>query len=167
MRRAVLLTALLLSSDVFAGSYPALNPNDGALLSPEGGMALLNQCSRGVPHNITGSWLPTKAQLRELEERLPAALAAEALRRGPAYRQPESIQRQYAGFLLANRRIVYVNGFRHGAGDPSPDGPTAAREFDWHRQAVVVCDGGPAFFGTEYDPERKTFANFQFNGSPQ
>ena len=28
----------------------------------------------------------------------------------------------------------------------------------------MVCDGGPAFFGVEYDPKTKTFTHFAFNG---
>jgi hypothetical protein len=38
--------------------------------------------------------------------------------------------------------------------------------FDWPSEPVVVCDGGPAFFGVEYDPEKKTFTHFEFNGPP-
>ncbi len=33
-----------------------------------------------------------------------------------------------------------------------------------HRDAVGVCDGGPSFFGVEYDPETKAFSHFEFNG---
>jgi hypothetical protein len=77
-----------------------------------------------------------------------------------------TFQRQYAGFVVGKRRIVYVNGFPRGAGDPARDGTTAARNFDWHSEPVVVCDGGPGFFGVEYDPEKKTFTHFEFNGPP-
>jgi hypothetical protein len=77
-----------------------------------------------------------------------------------------TFQRQYGGLLVGKRRVVYVNGFPRGAGDPAMDGTAAARNFDWHREPVVVCDGGPAFFGVEYDPEKKTFTHFEFNGPP-
>jgi hypothetical protein len=49
-------------------------------------------------------------------------------------------------------------------GDPEPNGPPGFRHFDWRRQIVAVCDGGPQFFGVEYDPDTKTFSHFEFNG---
>jgi hypothetical protein len=57
-----------------------------------------------------------------------------------------------------------MNAFPHTLGDPEPNGPPGFRRFDWHRQVVGVCDGGPAFFGVEYDPATKRFSHFEFNG---
>ena len=61
---------------------------------------------------------------------------------------------QYAGLIAGGRKFIYVNSFRGDVGDFP----------NWKTQPVMVCDGGDAFFGAEYDPQTKTFANFAFNG---
>jgi hypothetical protein len=164
VRLAALCCALLISTVALAVTAAALDAVGGAVLSTSAAKGVLHQCSRQTPQNVLGTWTPTKQDVRELEIRLPTALALEAQKHGTSYMPEMTFQRQYAGFLVGKRRIVYVNGFPRSAGDPARDGTTAARNFDWHREPVVVCDGGPAFFGVEYDPEKKTFAHFEFNG---
>ena len=166
MRNAVPLCALLISAGPASAAETGLNPADGAILAQDAGNGLLHQCSRGTPEHVTGGWNPAPLQIRELENRLPAALALEARQRGPRYKQPAAFRRQYAGLLIGNRRIIYVNAFPHDTGDLAKAGPPAARNFDRGREPVIVCDGGPAFFGVEYDPAKKTFAHFEFNGPP-
>jgi hypothetical protein len=147
-----------------AATPAALNTADGAVLSANAAKGLLHQCSRGTPQHVTGTWTPTSQDIHDLETRLPAALAVEAQKRGPRHEQRTTFRRQYAGLVMGSRRIIYVNAFPPDAGDPAKDGTPAARNFDWHREPVVVCDGGPAFFGGEYDPDKKAFAHFEFNG---
>jgi len=35
----------------------------------------------------------------------------------------------------------------------------------WRFRSQVVCDGGPAFFGFEFDPAMGQFSNLEFNGA--
>ena len=43
--------------------------------------------------------------------------------------------------------------------------PQAFRDPDsWRRVPVVVCDGGPTYFGAIYDPEAGRVDEFSFNG---
>ena|SRR5690242_18731149 len=158
MREGVAL-ALFLFSTIDASAGGRLAPGDGAILPLEESKELLRQCSRGAPQGVTGTWAPTVMQIRELEDRLPTALTAVALEKGERYAEPGDFRRQYAGFVVNGRKIIYVNAFPRSVGGPSP-----GRSFDWHRSAVMVCDGGPAFFGVVYDPEKRTFDHFQFNG---
>lgn len=155
--------ALLAATNAFGGVLAAFEARDGAILSGEGSKALLNQCSRGAPRNVTGTWTPNRQQIAELEKALPAALAAEPSH-GRDLGSVKTFRRQYAGFLIGSRRIIYVNAFPPEVGGPNKEGPPAARSFDWHKQPVMVCDGGPAFFGVEYDPATKAFQHFEFNG---
>jgi len=155
MRWAVAL-ALLLVSATSAVGHAGLDPKDGAILPREVSMDLLRQCSRGSPREVTGKWLPTAKQIRELEARLPAALEAVAFQRGSQYGQPADFRRQYAGYIVHGQKIIYVNAL--------PRGEAELWGFDWRRQVVQVCDGGSSFFGVEYDPRKKTFSHFEFNG---
>jgi hypothetical protein len=166
MRAATVFALLVMSAGSAVASRQLLDPRDGVVLPERAAKDLLHQCSRNAPQHVTGTWLPTSEQIREVEARLPGALGAIALRRGSQYRQPKSFQRQYAGFLIDGGKIIYVNAFPDGAGDPNPNAPPGFDHFDWRQQAVIVCDGGPAFFGVEYDPAKKTLSHFEFNGSP-
>ncbi len=152
---AVIALLIVWSMPAFA-SLAGLDPKDGAVLPTHVAKELLNQCSRGAPKDITGIWVPSAKQVRELESRLPAALEAVALQRGTGYGQPADFRRQYAGYVSGARKIIYVNAF--------PRGAAGVRDFDWRRQVMQVCDGGPSFFGVEYDPRKKTFSHFEFNG---
>ena len=70
---------------------------------------------------------------------------------------PNGWLRQYVGIVRGGRRFVYGNFFPRSVtryGD-------AGR---WRREPVMVCDGGPAFFGIEYDVESGTFTQLGFNG---
>jgi hypothetical protein len=162
----MLFCTLLLSTGAVAAAEVGLNPIDGAILPPDAGKRLLNQCSRGTPQHVIGIWSPAGWQVRELESRLAAALAIEAQRRRFRYAQPTAFRRQYVGLLIGGRRIIYVNAFPRDVGDPAKDGTPATRHFDWRREPLIVCDGGPAFFGVEYDSQKRTFVHFEFNGPP-
>jgi hypothetical protein len=65
------------------------------------------------------------------------------------------LARQYGGLMVSTHKLIYVNAFK-------------IRDIngDWRKRAISMCDGGPAFFGVEYDPAAKTFSHFEFNGVP-
>lgn len=68
--------------------------------------------------------------------------------------QPLDIyHRQYVGFLREGRRFIYLNAFRWSR--PEDD--------RWRKKPIVVFDGGPIFFGVEYDVEAKRLLNFAYN----
>ncbi|HEX3808104.1 MAG TPA: hypothetical protein VHW02_00260 [Rhizomicrobium sp.] len=156
---AAFLIALAFACAANAGDLPPLKPQNGTVLAPDHARDVLHQCSRGVPPNVQGVWTPSAQQIRELEARLPGALLQEMAKRGhpapPGSPAPFEFGRQYAGFVTGGRRIVYVNAFPL---------EVMNQEKDWRTRPAVVCDGGEAFFGVEYDPATKTFANFAFNG---
>ena len=164
MRVAAAIVTLL----CFAGpaaSGEQLDPKDGAVLPENAAQQVLHQCSRGVPQKVTGTWSPNQTQIGDLETRLPAALEAMALQRGSDYGQSRGFRRQYVGLIVEGHKVVYVNAFPSGMGGPERrPGASGRQEFDWRRDAVLVCDGGPAFFGVEYDPATKRFTHFEFNG---
>jgi hypothetical protein len=71
--------------------------------------------------------------------------------------------RQYAGFVLGKEKIIYVNAFPLKLLDY--DGSNLATwSATWRVAPVIFCDGGHRFFGVEYDPKKKTFSHFEFNG---
>ena len=170
--RAGILGAILLPASFAQAAPPtAFDPRLSFVLPADIARDALQQCSRATPTGVQDTWLPTRVQIRELEARLPPALAHALTAHGGSSRARTVMQHlhdvglQYAGFVVAGRKIIYVNGF-----------PVRKIDFDGtdifaglldaakDDHAVVVCDGGDSFFGVEYDPAKKTFAHFAFNG---
>ena len=117
--------------------------------------AMLRQCSRATPPAGQGGWRPAAKDIVALETALPAALAdAPQARRMSNGAPPTGWLRQYVGIVRDGRRYVYGN---YAPGRDASNG-------DWRRRPMIVCDGGPDFFGVEYDVEGRRFTHLAFNG---
>lgn len=130
-------------------------PPEAAILPGDQAAALLRQCSRAAPARGDATWRPGEAEIAALEAALAAALTA---RGGPGRpdwsHAPRGWLRQYVGIVRGGRRYIYGNFFRF-AGEPPPN---------WTTRPMIVCDGGPNFFGVEYDVAARRFTHFAFNG---
>src|SRR5262249_48262706 len=118
------------------------------ILAGDAALALAHQCSRVSPGPVQGQWTPSPAQIDDLEGRLILLLSQQ---RETCGKSPSAgvYYRQYAGFIVGGRRVIYVNGVSESAVHESDD---PERPFDWRTQAMSVCDGGTITFGVEYDP---------------
>jgi hypothetical protein len=122
-----------------------------AILPTSEGPALLKQCSRGTPKNVTGYWTPLTSQIAEMEKLLP-----EFLKKSGYNRSFSDSCRQYVGIISHGKQLIYVNAFPKST--PGDFGK------DWQTKAVIVCDGGEAFWGVVFDPADNTFHDFATNG---
>lgn len=158
-RTAIAALALLLTA---AAALPAaLDPATGFILPADHARELLSQCSRNTPQGVQGTWLPDAGQIRALEAALPQALARA---RGPDRQQVQpGYGRQYGGIVIGGRKLIYVNAFPMSVIDFYRSSVAVITK-KAHREAVVICDGGPDFFGAVYDPLSRTFRDFAFNG---
>jgi hypothetical protein len=105
--------------------------------------------------------MPGPGDIAALEAALPAALQKQASTNREAAGEDFSgvatkWNRQYVGLVRGGRRYIYGNFIPRN--DRPPD------EFDWRRTVTMVCDGGPAFFGLEWDVAGRRFTHFAFNG---
>jgi hypothetical protein len=128
-------------------------PDHCAILPVSQGPALIKQCSRGSPTNVTGFWSPSPDQIVAIEKLLPALLS----KSGHKLELSDSY-RQYVGVTSNGKKLIYLNSF------PKDAFAGSSEHVDWRTQAVVACDGGPAFWGVEFDPADNTFHNFGSNG---
>ncbi|RZJ06153.1 MAG: hypothetical protein EON89_01155 [Brevundimonas sp.] len=150
--KAVAFAGLLLAS-CSAGQIGM--PASATVLPESQIAAMLRQCSRASPLAGQAGWRPSAGDILELERRLPAAIAAAPEARDMLEgRPPEGWLRQYVGLVRDGRRYIYGNysPARGGFGG------------DWRRTPMIVCDGGPDFFGVEYDVEGRRFTHLAFNG---
>lgn len=127
------------------------------ILTGDAARALASQCSRPSPGPVESTWSPSEADVAAIEDELLLRVARELEQRGESP-SPGGYYRQYAGFVIGGRRIIYVNEVDEQAIDRS------GSSFDWRTQPVRICDGGPITFGAEYDPATHRFSNFAFNG---
>ena len=158
------VSGAVLSFAAAAAAPSAFDPKDGIVLPLDQATAVTHQCSRSSPGPVKGTWLPTAQEIRDLESKLPDALAHALPKRTLDDIRTHIIARQYAGLVIGTHKTIYVNAFPLHFFDEEmrafPDKPP----FDWKHKAVNVCDGGAVFFGVEYDPKTKVFVNFAFNG---
>jgi len=176
MRLAWALLFLLCGSSAFAAPVGALDPQDGTMFSAKHAFELLGQCSHAAPAGVQGAWDPPLEQISELERLLPQALADHVATRPvtwqddlvTAYADKNFVgyDRQYGGFLIRGRRLIYVNAFPHEIIDF--DGSDAMNFWrkgpDWRHHIMTVCDSGQLWFGVLYDPANAKFEDFEFGG---
>ncbi|MFT3728408.1 MAG: hypothetical protein QM759_11345 [Terricaulis sp.] len=129
------------------------------VLSGAEALKLTHQCSRASPGPVSGQWTPSADDLDAFDVPLTDVLRGQLLRAGVTA-APRDYDRQFAGFIVNGRRVIYVNGFNRSTTDNQPN-----TSFDWHTQAVAICDGGPITFGAEFDAETHQVTKFAFNGA--
>lgn len=157
-----------------------LNERDGAVLTGSESRAVLHQCSHYGPVEASSTWQPLQSQVLELESRLPSFIKQQKDR--PPGELTEYL-RQYVGVVIGGHKFIYINGFPKSeiASDieafesfrrehpevllTSTDFPDSMRTLDgWRHSAVVVCDGGSAYWGALYDPATRRFSAYSANG---
>lgn len=155
-------TATPPADDVQAEATSLWTADTRVVLTGDAARDLAHQCSRVSPGPVSDLWTPTDAEIAALEDQLILRVASELEQRGESP-SPGNYYRQYAGFVVDGRRIIYVNGVDDRGIDSDP-GP-AFHPGNWRTYAIQICDGGTITFGAEYDPATRTLSNFAFNGA--
>lgn len=117
--------------------------------------AALDQCSRDAPTRGDGVWTPTQTDIVQVEEAVSPAVAARPEASRMTSVPPQGWVRQYVGIVRDGEKFIYGNllPLHAAAGDR------------WKEGLVVVCDGGPDFFGIAFDVKRKVVSHLAFNGN--
>jgi hypothetical protein len=138
-----------------------LNRQWGAVLQGDQALvfATTRLCNRPGTGAAEATWTPDAETIRRLESVLaPQLQAAIDLQSDPAKRLlATDFYRQYAGLVIAGRRIVYINGLHSSTVQRDPTD-------SWQTIAARPCDGGLRFFGAEYDVATGGIAKIFFNG---
>src|SRR6266480_3041769 len=124
--------ALFLLSLALSGATVAETLPEHCVILPQSqGPALIRQCSRMSPTNVTDFWTPSVSDVLGIEQRLP-----ELLRKSGHRINFAASRRQYLGFVSHGKKLIYLNGFpefKPHRGDP-----------DWKSVPITCCDGGDA-----------------------
>lgn len=148
------------SPEVQAAIAASLSEEQRTIISPIFSEPMTRQCSRISPEPVEGTWRVSYEDIEPVEAPL-MLLLTERLRDAETEAAPIDYYRQYAGFIIGGRRIIYVNGVHESAVERAEEAPQAT---DWRAAPIQICDGGTITFGVEYDPATQTFDKFAFNG---
>jgi hypothetical protein len=137
----------------------------GVVLPAQAGTAVLCQCSRASAGPASRYWTPAPDDIAQLESRLTAYVRANAHPHMPKQWLTLSENlRQYLGVERSGRKLIYVNflGVNVFSLIRRPFHRPAI-ERAWRSTAFVMCDGGPDYFGVEYDVAARVFTRIDFN----
>lgn len=152
---AIAFLLSIIASSVIAGdqSY-TFAPSGRFVLTGVAAQEVFHQCSRPSPSPGKEIWTPSAAEIDELEHSLTTYLQSreKTVKDSPPIKV--SYHRQYVGCTRNGERYIYGN-FYPG------DKEFSSRE---SKTAVMVCDGGPVFWGIVYRIKTKTFEDPRFNG---
>ncbi len=156
MNRAVALSAVLLgcaSAAVSANSNGILSAEGPLPLKAEQAPELLKPCWGGGPIPEGELWLPTAVEVAALETRLEKHMATIKLgNRGTPAAGVQS-RGQYVGFMRGEVKHIYASY-------------VPARDFSWaNGNAIIVCDGGPSFWGIVYNTATGQFSDLKVGGT--
>jgi hypothetical protein len=154
MRLCLLIVGLITALACGATSIVVpFTDGEPILLSKDKLPILFHQCSRQAPDPSAILGVPITAEVDELESGLERYIA-EQYEAGKQAPPTATYARQYAAYRVDNQRKIYGNFFPR----------SLANEARRRGNAVVVCDGGPAFWGIVYDPVSKRFEQLEMNG---
>lgn len=134
-------------------------PPGAFILDPSKATAMLRQCSRANPPAADSGWRPEPSDIVALERTLLPTLLARTDRLGVDWsKQSKDWTRQYVGIVRGGRHFIYGSFVPAWAFE---DNQTHMEL--WRNEPVIFCDGGPEFFGVEFDLEAGRFSHFAFN----
>ncbi len=127
----------------------AASRDEGFVILP-GSLAggLFPQCSRPAP-SPTQYWTPSAVDVQSAEQHLQ-----QVARKTWYSVSPREYLRQYAGIVVEDRKLLYVNAL----------GAPGLREMAL-REPLRMCDGGSLFWGAIYDPSTQQYSDLEFNGT--
>jgi hypothetical protein len=154
MRRRDLAAMLPLLCVTTARARTILRPmfvGEPEVLAGVQARAVFKQCSRSapVPSRILSGPLPT--EIEQLEEIVHRHISVEYEANRPSPPDATPYARQYVAYQSGAHRMIYGNYFP----------PSYALR---RGRAVVICDGGPQFWGIALNPKTGKVESLAFNG---
>lgn len=149
-----------------SGAKNAIKPDPGIqFLTPAQGDTVLRQCSRAAPVKGDRYFRPRARDVADFEQALQKTLDSDPVFQGElGWRKEQghplevSLKRGWGrdiiGIERGGTRSIYGNYYPvETIGDHPPSGP------------MIICDGGPQFFGAEFDMAQGKIVHLAFNGS--
>ena len=140
---------------------------DYTILNGIEGEKLIKQCSRSSPENIEGFFKLSERdidvvsehfeRIYKLRSRQCCNAKGRVVRVGRVGNLEEYIF-QFTGVIIKEKKHLYINAFDREELD------FILKDYDWHKIAVIICDGGPSYWGVLFNLEKKKFHKLAMNG---
>jgi hypothetical protein len=137
---------------------PVVISERAVILTPEQAPRLMKPCSRAGPEGVSGFWMPTADDVVLMEKDLPLFMS-----RSGIMRPMSDYCRQYVGVIANGRKIIYINAIPISDAEDQEMDPEDRMQ--WKKEPAIVCDGGPEFWGAEFDLVAKEFLHLAGNGA--
>jgi hypothetical protein len=155
-------TACTVSTSEASTSPASKRENRPHLMNPSKGAKILDQCSRETPKPGQSYFRPAAVQIVAFEKVLQVEIDKSGVTKNEnEWRKSRNLplrrtvnrdwQRDVVGLVRDGRRYIYGNYYPLDSGD-------------FVETPVIVCDGGPMFFGAEYDIKAGKITHLAFNG---
>jgi hypothetical protein len=152
MKFVILLMIVLFLANNVHGQDTLKGKYLSVILDSSKGKDALNQCSRTVPNNVTGFWVMTESDKKNLEAKLPE------LKQNVGSLSLDDYAYQYVGLIIGKQKFIYINAFYKDLLKLDID------IVNWKNAIVMACDGGDHFWGAVYEVNKMQFSNIAFNG---
>jgi hypothetical protein len=120
---------------------------------------LLNQWSRSTPEEVKSYWNPADSDIASLESNFKKLYN---LTWHIAVQKIDSLDKfgfQYAGIIINGEKFIYINAFPLNSVKELKQ-----LKLNPAKTPVMVCDGGPSFWGAVFNIKTKEFSMLAFNG---
>lgn len=151
------IICLLLVTTVANAQYYYFKPKYSIVLDSTNGPAIINQCSRDHPKNVSGFWNVSVDEISILEKNFGKVLLIR-IKDGFGNIRVCDLTHfvyQYMGLTIVGEKYIYINASTGFSGN----------EGLWRHYPVNICDGGASYWGVLFNLQTKEFSQLAFDGS--
>lgn len=151
------IVCFLLLATVAKAQYNYFKPKYSVVLDSTNGPAIINQCSRDHPKNVSSFWNVSADEISLLEKNFGKVLIMRIKDDFGNTRVCDlnHFVYQYMGLTISGERYIYINASAGFFGN----------ENLWRYNPVNVCDGGGSYWGALFNLQTKQFSQLAFDGS--
>ena len=158
----ILLTSILLIINTSFCQVDKFVPEMKANLSMEYGEKLIKQCSRFSVEKVDGFFNIVESEITDLEvnfKKLYKLKSTNCCNKGYKISDLKHYGYQYVGVIVNGEKYIYINAFDIESSE------MFLNSDDWKTKPLIICDGGPSYWGVLYNIKKKKFKDLSMNGS--
>jgi hypothetical protein len=164
--KKIILSLLITATIHFVAKAQSLefHPALSVVMDSVYGKEVLHQCSRNTPQNISKFWIPDSTDISLLENNFNKVYTLYCQKCEKQDLNTDAFQ--YVGIIIDHEKYIYVNAFHGNITDSATYEQKVSAKKALAKYPIVICDGGPQFWGVLFNIKTKEFSDLQFNGYP-
>jgi len=158
----IALVVTIICSSLFSNAQSSFVPAYSTILKSDKGKAIMAQCSRSIPEGVTEYFDLADADIAKLDSNFKKVLYIKSEGCCIVRATVKNLDRyayQFIGVIVGKQKFIYINAF---AIDTSKN-PVQLKT-GWQENPIIVCDGGPGYWGALFKITDATFSELAING---